>query len=406
MKVKSRQASLKQGVPPDPIIGLVDHILHTAVVRSASDIHLEPTDARMRLRYRIDGILYDQPSIALIQGEAVLSRLKVLSSLDIAQRRLPQDGKIVISFIADADDHDRLIDLRISTFPTIFGEKMVVRILDRHGKIFSLEALGCTAGVLQAIETIIDRPHGFFLVTGPTGSGKTTTLYALLAKLNSPERHIITMEDPVEYHIAGITQSQINLKSNFTFERGLRALLRQDPDVAMVGEIRDRQTAQIAIEAALTGHLVLSTLHTNDSVGAITRLIDQGIEPFLLTSSLTAVLAQRLVRRLCVLCKYESVLTEQERLFAKKYQLTIQTTWRAKGCDHCLHVGYKGRIGLFELLVIDRKIRRLIMQGADHQQIHEQALRNGMEVLLDDALEKVCRGLISLREVVRLVGPS
>jgi len=386
--LQSREKKLRDGVLQDHIIFLVDQILYRAIETRSSDIHLEPTfSCPLRLRYRIDGELYDQKPISQHDALLVISRLKILTSLDIAQRRMPQDGKLMLKFISDdMDGSFRTIDLRVSTFPTIFGEKMVIRILDHHWQRLSLEALGCSQQALDVISKLIERPHGFFLVTGPTGSGKTTTLYALLSKLNSPGRNIVTMEDPVEYHIEGITQSQIDEKIGFTFERGLRSLVRQDPDVAMVGEIRDRATAQVAVEAALTGHLVLSTLHTNDSVGAITRLIDMGIEPFLVNASVSAVLAQRLARVLCDECKYQT-----------------DGTWRADGCKACMNLGHKGRTGLFELLVLDGTIRRLIIGGVDDQTIREHAIANGMLLLGDDGMCKVKQGVISLEECLRVV---
>lgn len=361
-----------------PILFLVDQILYRAIEVRASDIHLEPRKTKhgiiLRLRYRIDGILYDQNPILEEQSSPVLSRLKVLSSLDIAQQSLPQDGKVSIHFVPEKEN-PRDIDLRISTFPSIHGEKMVIRILDRKGGL-SLESLGCSDQVLQKISDLILHPRGLFLVTGPTGSGKTTTLYAILSKLNNSERNIVTMEDPVEYHIEGITQSQVNPKAGFTFETGLRSLLRQDPDVAMIGEIRDKQTAQIAIEMALTGHLVLSTLHTNDSFGAIGRLIDMGIEPFLVTACLKGVIAQRLVRKLCSYCRYKT-----------------GYFWKADGCDKCDGLGHKGRVGIFEFFTVDDAVRRLIVSGANEEELREYATRQGMKLLRDDAMEKVEDGI-------------
>jgi len=358
----------------DPIVILIDDILCRAIKVGASDIHFEVTPAPsfLRVRYRIDGILYDQEPVMSDQSLPVLSRIKVLSSIDIAQRRVPQDGKFIVNFSS------RNIDLRVSTFPSVYGEKIVVRILDRHLKDISLSSLGCSQNLLNRVKKVITKSHGFFLVTGPTGSGKTTTLYAILSKLNDPKINIVTLEDPVEYHINGITQSQINPKSGFTFESGLRSMLRQDPDVVMVGEIRDRQTAQIAIEAALTGHLVLSTLHTNDSVSAITRLIDMGIEPFLVSACLTGVLAQRLVRKLCNFCKFEK---EDKTFFSK-------------GCKYCFGLGHRGRTGIFEFLDIDEKIRRLIIERADSSKILSHSTKKGMTFLSDDALEKSRAGVI------------
>lgn len=368
----------------DPVVFLVDNILIDAININASDIHLEPMAKKLRVRFRVDGLLYDQEPIhkTNLETNTILSRIKVLSGLDIAQRRVPQDGRFILAW------KGRTIDLRVSTFPSIHGEKMVIRLLQKEFfKNLSLEVLGCSNDVLQNINAIMQRTHGFFLVTGPTGSGKTTTLYAMLSKLNDARRNIITMEDPVEYQIDGITQSQINPRAGFTFECGLRSLLRQDPDIAMVGEIRDRQTAQIAIEAALTGHLVLSTLHTNDSVGAVARLLDMGIEPFLINAALTGVLAQRLVRRLCQKCKYKDVPTLVEK------DLRISQVWRAEGCEHCRGLGHKGRVGIFELLIIDDDMRGMIARGED---IKQYAIEHGLVLLRDDLLRKVEDGIVVL----------
>ena len=361
------------GIDYDPIIFLVDRILYDAIEMGASDIHLEQTRKSMRLRFRVDGILYDQQTISSDQSNFVLSRLKILASLDIAQKRLPQDGKFSLIFKSEHVEKD--IDLRISTFPCLYGEKVVVRILDRRKSSIALEKLGLSDLLLKKIEDCIQRQNGFFLATGPTGSGKTTTLYAILSKLNKPERNIITMEDPVEYHIDGITQSQIDEKSGFTFERGLRSLLRQDPDVAMIGEIRDRKSAQISVEAALTGHIVLSTLHTNNAFGAVTRLIDMGIKPFLLKSSLVGVLAQRLVRLLCRHCKYEvscdhlieTISMEGSTFFLKEIiearNKNNDFLFRSRGCEKCFGLGHKGRTGIFEFLPIDERSFSSIIDG-------------------------------------------
>jgi type II secretory ATPase GspE/PulE/Tfp pilus assembly ATPase PilB-like protein len=338
--LKSEASKLKEGVVFDPLIFLVDRILYSAISMRASDIHLEQRATDMRVRYRIDGILYDQASVTGSSCPAVLSRLKILSSLDIAQKRLPQDGKFCVSFECE---NRRDIDLRVSTFPSIYGEKMVIRILDRNHNFLSLENLGFSQDIFKKVTNLMKLSHGFFIVTGPTGSGKSTTLYAILSKLNTTERNIVTMEDPVEYHIDGITQSQIDEKSGFTFERGLRSLLRQDPDVIMVGEIRDRQTAQISVEAALTGHLVFTTLHTKNAIGAVTRLLDMGIEPFLLASSLSGVLAQKLVRKKCPRCRDTD----------------------ASRCEFCAGLGHRGRSGVFELLVVDDHTRSFIRGYAD-----------------------------------------
>jgi len=396
---------LKRNIVQDPIVSLVDLLLYQAIHIHASDIHLQPDDATMVVRYRIDGVLYDQCVIDGEQKNLILSRLKILANLDIAERRIPQDGKFKV--LVQDGEHARertgissLIDFRVSTFPSIYGEKMVIRILDRSHNLLDAQVLGFDEVVLQRIQQLINQPHGFFLVTGPTGSGKTTTLYAILSKLNSPERNIVTMEDPVEYDLPGITQSQINLKAGFTFETGLRALLRQDPDVIMIGEIRDKVTAQIAIESSLTGHLVLSTLHTNDAPSAITRLIEMGIEPFLINASLSGVLAQRLVRKLCSQCKQQVVLDTPSREILQGQGITCDVVFKAVGCSRCFNLGYSGRVGIFELLCIDDHLRELVMHKESTEKIRLHAVNNGMKLLMQDGIEKVQQGIISLEDLL------
>ncbi len=398
-KLYNKEEKIKKGIKDDAIVSLVDSLLCKAIEVEASDIHLEQNQDNLRVRFRIDGVLYDQDPISFEKRLSILSRLKILSSLDIAEKRIPQDGKFRVEFLKK--DSPYIIDLRVSTFPSIYGEKIVIRILDRSLNCIKIDYLGFQTKDLDTLYGLIQRPHGFFLVTGPTGSGKTTTLYAILSYLNDSKSNIITMEDPVEYNLDGITQSQINQKAGFTFQKGLRSILRQDPDVVMVGEIRDKQTAQIAIEAALTGHLVLSTLHTNDAAGVITRLVDMGIEPFLINASLCGVLAQRLVRKLCDKCKKPVALNTQEQDILKNKNL--KTVFKAKGCKHCLDLGYKGRTVIFELLSVDDKIRDLVMQKTSSQVVHDQAVRNGMNVLLDDGLKKVQDGQISLEELLRVL---
>lgn len=396
----SKEEKIKQGIDDDPIVSLVDFLLYKAIQVAASDIHLEQNQDNMRVRFRIDGILYDQEPISFEQKLPVLSRLKILSGLDIAEKRIPQDGKFRVK--VKNRDKENVIDLRISTFPSIYGEKMVIRILDRSLNCIDIDSLGFSSENLQNLYELIQRPHGFFLVTGPTGSGKTTTLYAILSYLNDSSCNIVTMEDPVEYNLDGITQSQINLKAGFNFENGLRSMLRQDPDVLMVGEIRDKQTAQIAIEAALTGHLVLSTLHTNDSAGAITRLIDMGVETFLINAALSGILAQRLVRKLCNSCK--KVIDFDPTTCQMIKNKNLKKIFTAQGCPECMNLGYKGRTGIFELLAIKDNIRDLILKKSSIQQIQEQAVKNGMSFLLDDGLRKVEQGEISLEELLRVLG--
>ncbi|MCF7799721.1 GspE/PulE family protein [Candidatus Babeliales bacterium] len=396
----SQEEKFQKQINDDPIVSLVDSFLYEAIRQRASDIHLEQNQNDMRLRFRIDGILYDQDSIDFDKKLAIISRLKVLASLDIAEKRIPQDGKIRVK-IKNQDP----IDIRVSTFPSVYGEKVVLRILDCSNNIKKLDSLGLSVQDFNKLSDLIKRPYGFFLVTGPTGSGKSTTLYAILSILNNNERNIVTMEDPVEYNIEGITQSQVNPKISFTFDNGLRSILRQDPDVIMVGEIRDKQTAQIAIEAALTGHLVFSTLHTNDSVGSITRLIDMGIEPFLINAALSGVLAQRLCRVLCSKCKKEVCLNNQEKEFLKnKFDCNLKTNFVSVGCQDCFNLGYKGRTGIFELLVIDDNIRDLIKDFSNSVLIKKQAIKSGINLLFQDALQKVRDGIISLQEFLKIIG--
>jgi len=397
-QLKDQEEKLRQGVIEDPIVSRVDAILYGAIASQASDIHLESREGDMRVRYRIDGVLYDQEPIMQAQHPLVISRLKILSSLDIAQRRVPQDGKARILF------SDSTIDLRVSTFPSIYGEKMVVRILDRSKNCLDIEELGFSQSCQKNINDLIGRQHGFFLVTGPTGSGKTTTLYAVLSKLNNAQRNIVTMEDPVEYNLEGITQSQVNSKSGFDFENGLRSIVRQDPDVIMIGEIRDKPTVQIAIEAALTGHVVLSTLHTTDAPGALTRLLDMGVEPFLINASLTGVLAQRLVRKLCEVCKEEVAVDKQQKELLSGYGIQTKKLYVARGCRSCLNLGYKGREAVSELLVMNDEIRSLVAEKVPSEKIKSVARTHGMTTLKDDCASKLTAGIISLDEFLCILG--
>lgn len=380
-----------------PVIRMVDTLLAHAIMRAASDIHFEPMAQKLRIRLRIDGVLYDHEPVDLQIMQQILARLKVLANINIAEKRIPQDGKFRI--LSDGNE----IDLRVSTFPTLYGEKIVVRILDRADHTMSLDKLGFDPVMNATIKDIITKASGFFLVSGPTGSGKTTTLYAALSALNSPEKNIITLEDPVEYFVPGITQGQIHPDAGFTFEKGIRSLLRQDPDIVMVGEIRDKQTARIAIEAALTGHLVFSTVHTNDAPSVVMRLMDMGIEPFLINAAITGVLAQRLARKICCACKIERAPTEQELALLKKIGASMQKLNAGTGCQECLGLGYKGRIGIFELLSMSNQLRALIVQYPSFEEIHKQARQNGMQTLLQDGISKVERGIISLQELMRVV---
>ena len=379
------------------VIELVDSLVQQAVKRSASDIHVESTPNGARVRYRIDGVLSDQDLIEKSLMLQVISRFKILANINIAEKRIPQDGKFTMTI--DGND----VDLRVSTFPSINGEKVVVRILDRSKNMIDLDSLGFSNATFADFKQLVHRPSGFFLVTGPTGSGKTTTLYAALSSLNSPEKNIITLEDPVEYNLNGITQGQIHPDAGFTFGKGIRAVLRQDPDVAMVGEIRDKETAQTAIEAALTGHSVFSTLHTNDAPGALMRLMDMSIEPFLINAALSGVLAQRLARKICTNCKQEHAPTDQEKKLLERFEATTDKLYDAKGCDACFGLGYKGRIGIFELLHMTSDLRSLVVQRPVFDDIRAQADKDGMKTLVHDGLQKVKAGIISLPELARVV---
>lgn len=391
-KLLSPEDKILQGIKQESTIEFVDGLLYKAINIHASDIHLQPEESDARIRFRIDGTLYDQEKAILETLKLVISRIKILAGLDIATQRLPQDGKIKIMQINNFGD-PHVIDLRISTFPSTYGEKMVVRILDREHNLLNLESLGFSTPMFQTVKGLLNKPHGFFLVTGPTGAGKTTSLYAMLSELNKPDKNIVTMEDPVEYAIEGITQSQVNERAGFIFQNGLRSLLRQDPDIIMIGEIRDKITAQIAIEAALTGHLVLSTLHTNDATGAIIRLIDMGVEPFLISATLTGVIAQRLARKLCNSCKHE---VDNDRY--NNFTDLIKKTYRSDGCSKCFNLGHNGRTGIFELLVLDTQLKELITQKASIDIIKDQALKNGIISLKNDGLQKVNSGQISFEE--------
>ncbi len=380
------------------VIRQVDSVIHDAIAQSASDIHLEPCEKHLRVRFRVDGVLYDQNPISHSIMQQVISRLKVLGHMNIAEKRLPQDGK----FSKTVENNP--IDFRVSTFPSLYGEKMVVRILDRAAHSMSVDQLGFVQHMQNRIQEITRKQNGFFLVTGPTGSGKTTTLYALLSAVHAPEKNIVTLEDPVEYNLDGVTQGHINPDAGFTFEQGIRSLLRQDPDILMVGEIRDKQTARVAIEAALTGHLVLSTLHTNDAPSAVMRLMDMGIEPFLINASLSGVLAQRLVRKLCTACKEPVNKDSSYDHICKRLGIPDDMQlFHAKGCSQCDNRGYRGRIGIFELLIITPELRALIVSHPIFDDIYAQALKDGMTTLLQDGLAKVKEGTISLEELARIV---
>ena len=370
-----------------PIVKFVNLLIMEAVKSRASDIHIEPEEDSLRIRFRIDGFLHEISSPSKNMQAAIISRIKVLSKMDIAEKRKPQDGQLQMCI------ETRNIDVRVTSFPTVFGENVVLRILDKANVILELSQLGFVKEVLATFQELIKQPNGIMLVTGPTGSGKTTTLYAAIQTINSEERNIITLEDPVEYHLPRIRQSQINPKAGVTFAAGLRSILRQDPDVIMVGEIRDLETVDIAVQAALTGHLVFSTLHTNDAAGTISRLLDMGAEPFLVSSSVIGILAQRLVRAVCPKCKEPHKETED----GKEY-----TYYRSKGCGYCKNTGFHGRLGIFELMVIDDKIRKLISTKASSEEIRKAAQEAGMRTLREDGLARARTGITTLEEVMRV----
>jgi len=379
------------------VVSRVDTLLNHAIEHRVSDIHLEPTRNELRVRFRIDGVLVDQQSFSATLSSSIIARLKILANMDTAERRIPQDGKFHVMHAGNE------VDIRVSTFPSLYGEKMVVRVLDRNLQTINLDNLGFEPIMLDAFKRLMQRQSGFFLVTGPTGSGKTTTLYSTLSLLHDPEKNIVTLEDPVEYSLHGITQAQINLPVGFTFEKGMRSIVRQDPDIIMVGEIRDKITARIAIEAALTGHLVLSTLHTTDAPSAIMRLMDMGIEPFLLNAALSGILAQRLVRKLCLECRQTRPATAQEKRMLKEYGINMVNVYEAHGCAACDNLGYKGRVGIFELLEISPALRSLIIKNPQFDEIYSQALADGMKTLVSDGAHKVKEGIISLAEYARVI---
>jgi general secretion pathway protein E len=379
-----------------PIIRLINALLSEAIKENASDIHIESFEHMLRVRFRIDGMLQEalQPPRAL--GPLLVSRVKVMANLDIAEKRLPQDGRISLRLAG------RPVDVRVSTIPTGYGERVVLRLLDKREGRLNLTQLGLAREVQQLLTDLAQRPHGILLVTGPTGSGKTTTLYALLNHLNDLQRNIMTVEDPIEYYLEGISQTQVNGKVDMSFARSLRAILRQDPDVVMVGECRDLETAEIAVQSSLTGHLVLSTLHTNSAVGAITRLRDMGVEPFLLSSSLIGILAQRLVRQLCPHCKIPDVASDQDRqLLGIGTTAKAPVVYLADGCEHCNQQGYRGRTGVFELVPVDQQLQALIHDNAS-EQILERHARTLTPSLYQDSIRRVLNGTTSVAEFVRV----
>lgn len=377
-----------------PIIRLVNVALTQALRRQASDIHIEPYEKEVKVRFRIDGILYEVFSLPKRFQAHIVSRLKVMANLDIAEKRVPQDGRIKIKVA------NKAVDIRVSVIPMAYGERVVLRLLDKGVSLLGLGEMGLDSEKLKTFEGLINKNSGILLVTGPTGSGKTTTLYAAINKINSTEKNIITIEDPIEYELAGVGQIQVNPKTDLTFARGLRSVLRHDPDIIMVGEIRDLETVEIAIQASLTGHLVFSTLHTNDAAGALTRLVDMGVEPFLIASSLLGVVAQRLVRRICPECKEPFPIVESSLAELGLPKDTI--LYRGRGCEACMQSGFRGRTGIFELLLMENEVRHLLTSGADAVTIREAAVRRGMATLFEDGLRKVKAGLTTINEVMRV----
>jgi type II secretory ATPase GspE/PulE/Tfp pilus assembly ATPase PilB-like protein len=375
----------------------VDTLITTAINVHASDIHIEPLRDQVRIRFRIDGILYDQEPIALKDAQQLISCIKIRAHLDSTQNRLPQDG----TYHLIHNGHQ--IDLRVSSFPSLNGQTIVIRILDQSAKARSLDGLGFSSAILEQFNQLIKKAQGFLLVSGPTGSGKTTTLYAALSERNQSDVNIITLEDPIEYTLAGITQGQINPATGFTFENGMRSLLRQDPDIVMVGEIRDSQTAHIAIQAALTGHLVFSTVHTNDAPSVVMRLMDMGIEPFLINSALHGVLAQRLARRICDICKVKIPPTDKEKRLLAQCGIRLDYVYRGRGCETCMSLGYKGRIGIFELLIMSNTLRSLVSANPSPDALSYQAQKEGMQTLQSDGIAKVINGDIAVEELARVL---
>ena len=379
-----------------PVVRLVNLLVENAIASEASDIHIEPFEDTLRIRYRIDGILYEQEAPPRRLQAAVTSRIKIMAEMNIAERRLPQDGRIRVTL------HGRRVDIRVSTIPTVHGESIVMRLLDRSSVFYPLERLGFSSGMLKIFEKLIERPHGILLVTGPTGSGKTTTLYAALDKINTPGRKIITVEDPVEYQLKGVNQIPVKSKIGLTFASGLRHIVRQDPDVILVGEIRDLETAEISIQASLTGHLVFSTLHTNDAPSAITRLQDMGVEPYLLSSVLEGVLAQRLVRRICQVCRTPEVASPAD-IEALAIDADPHTKlFRGQGCDDCRGTGYRGRTGIYELFPITEDVRSLVLRRASSREIRRMAIDQGMVTLRQDGWSRAVEGVTTIEEVLRV----
>jgi general secretion pathway protein E len=397
--LKDDVEQLKEMASEAPVIKRVNQILQKAAVNNASDIHIEPFENLLRVRFRVDGMLRDEDSPPSQDTAAIISRIKIMANLNIAERRLPQDGRFKVRI------HGDTIDLRVSTLPTLHGESVVLRLLRRNDLELDFGFLGIEEGLTKQILHVLEIPHGIILVTGPTGSGKTTTLYAALNHLNRPDRKIITVEDPVEYNIEGVNQIQVKADIGLTFANALRSIVRQDPDIIMIGEMRDQETAKIAVQSALTGHLVLSAIHTNDAVSSITRLLDMGVESYLIASTVNAIMAQRLVRKLCSKCKQPYTPTDEEisKLGLDKYfTASNRTIYQAAGCEECGHTGYSGRSAIIELLLISHEIKKLISTNADEEEIYRTARKENLHTMYEDGVRKVAEGITTIQEVLRI----
>lgn len=392
-EIQGLEEQLKNDIDNAPIVKFVNNVIETAVRSNASDIHIEPQKDRVRIRMRIDGQLVQKMEIKSAALSNLVTRIKIMSGMDIAEKRIPQDGRI------ETKVDGRSVDLRVSDLPTVYGEKIVIRVLGGIGTVLAVDQLGMSEKNLEFFKSIIKSPNGIILVCGPTGSGKSTTLYSILSEVNDSTINTITVEDPVEYKLDGITQVQVNTKAGLTFAAGLRSILRQDPDIIMIGEIRDNETAQIAVKAAITGHVVLSTIHTNDAVGAVARLVDMDIEPYMVADSTVGVIAQRLVKKLCPHCKRKYVTPEDEMHFLGLEEPV--ELYKAVGCKECGNTGYKGRMGIHEIFVLTSKIRAMINKGVSADEIKEEAIRNGMVTLREDCLTHVMNGETSVDELVR-----
>lgn len=379
-----------------PVVKMIDYLIKNAVEQRASDIHIEPYEEKLRIRYRIDGALHEVSELPIESLQSLVTRIKIMANLNIAEKRLPQDGRILTKI------DDKSVDLRVSTLPMIYGEKVVIRILNKDGYKLGIEGLGMDESDLQKLKNIIKNPYGIVLVTGPTGSGKSTTLYTVLNELNNEEKNIITIEDPVEYIMEGINQVNVNVKAGLTFASGLRSILRQDPDIIMVGEIRDNETAEIAVRAAITGHLVLSTLHTNDAASSIIRLIDMGVEPYLVATSITGVIAQRLVKRICTKCKTEYKASDYEKQMLGIDTKEDLTLYKGTGCPFCGNTGYVGRIGIYEIMEITKDHNKLILNSKGSNEIKDLSIKNGMNTLKDSCKKLVLKGITTTSEMAKI----